>query len=162
MMIRLRNLEVPVAVGLLVLSAALGITGWNGHPSNGTEITGGQIQAPPILVTLFAECFDDYICSGTQGCGTYTQAQCDAGNLYEWEPTDSAFTTNCFNSSAFLAVCAQFAEGPQSAVCATATMQCKRVKVMGLDIEGNPVEAWDCKPIEVRKVSHSSRPCFNL
>ena len=52
-MIRFRDLEVPVAVGLLLLSAALGITGWNGQPSNGKEITGGQIGLPDLVFFSF-------------------------------------------------------------------------------------------------------------
>ena len=161
-MIRFRDLEVPVAVGLLVLSAFLGISGWNGQPSNGKEIIGGQIQAPPILITLYAECSDDGICYGTPGCGTYTQAECADDNLYEWQSTGSAIKTNCFDSSAYLAVCAQFAQGPQAAVCATSTMKCRRVKSIDLDEEGNEVETWSCKATQVDQVSYSSRPCFNI
>jgi|LakMenE18May11ns_1017448.scaffolds.fasta_scaffold9903669_1 hypothetical protein len=103
MTIRFRDLEVPVAVGLLVLSAFLGITGWNRQPSNGTEITGGQIVGPPVGVQVGSACEDEVYCMETRACtawnnptpGVNDPYNCEGENAYQWHGIEGSPDTNC-------------------------------------------------------------------
>ena len=165
MMIRFRDLEVPVAVGLLLLSAALGITGWNGQPSNGKDITGVQIGTPPVILEPFSECLQDRICLGTLACGTLRDDQC-AGE-YEWKPTDSDIQTNCFYTG-WIEWCAQPAQGPQVVTCARATKICKRFINVKVDLEtGIPWTTYSCDAVDVDPANpgvpelHYASPCIS-
>ena len=74
MMNRFRDLEVPVAVGVLLLSAFLGITGWKGQPSNGKEITGGQTVNVPIGPFIYEwqkACEEENNCTETKACAAW-------------------------------------------------------------------------------------------
>jgi len=128
-MIRFRDLEVPVAVGLLVLSAFLGITGWNRQPSNGTEITGGQIAGPPVGVQPGSDCKDEVYCIETRACAAWNMPMpgvddpysCDGGNAYQWHRIEGSPVTNCKpkdNSTCSSAV------ADQGAPCATSVWKC--------------------------------------
>ena len=163
MMIRFRDLEVPVAVGLLVLSAFLGITGWKGQPSNGKEITGGQIGGPPVTLVPSSECLEDGICFGTGPCGTHTDDMC--AGWYEWTSTGSDIQTNCFAAAWWL--CAIPAQGPQEVKCATATKRCKRFINVKVDHEtGIPWRTYSCDAVDVDpnnpglKEFHWAVPCI--
>jgi hypothetical protein len=145
MMIRFRDLEVPVAVGLLVLSAFLGITGWNRQPSNGTEITGGQIGVPPVFLVSSSECLEDGICSGTGPCGTHFDDLC--AGWYEWKSTGSEIQTNCFATAWWW--CAIPAQGPQAVICATATKKCKRFVDVKFDDDGTPHNVYSCGATDI-------------
>ena len=161
MMIRFRDLEVPVAVGLLLLSAALGITGWNGQPSNGKEITGGQIGFPDFVFFSFeSSCNEDPICLGTQGCGANRwQDECEEGT-YEWVPANNVPATNCFDAKNLWLFCAQFIGGPVDFVCATTIVKCEKNKYP-TTVNGVPKIIVRCEGVAITEEKvHKSRACF--
>jgi hypothetical protein len=135
MMIRFRDLEVPVAVGLLVLSAFLGITGWKGQPSNGKEITGGQTVNVPIGPYIYEwdkACEEENNCTETKACaawfapafnGDVRPDRCGSPNAYQWEPVPDAPTTNCKPSNN---VCYRYLnETYLPGICATSIWKCE-------------------------------------
>jgi hypothetical protein len=153
MMIRFRDLEVPVAVGLLVLSAFLGITGWNRQPSNGKEIIGGQtVNMPidPFVYELGKACEEENNCTETKACGAWNAPafpgdvrpdRCGSPNAYQWEPVQGAPTTNCKLSNQN--VCYRYLnETYLPGICATSTWKCKWEEEM---IGGQLVGI--CKPV---------------
>lgn len=161
-MIRFRDLEVPVAVGLLVLSAFLGITGWNRQPSNGKEITGGQIGLPDLVFFSFeSKCDEDPVCLGTQACGANRfQDQCEEGT-YEWVPVEDSPATNCFDATNQFLFCGQLIGGPVDFVCATTIVKCEKTEQRET-INGKVVTIVVCKPVRQTQEVYKSRPCFTF
>ena len=161
-MIRFRDLEVPVAVGLLVLSAFLGITGWNGQPSNGKEITGGQIGLPDLVFFSFeSKCNEDPICLGTLGCGANRwQDECEGA--YEWVPVPDVPATSCFDAKNLWLFCAQFIGGPVDFVCATTIVKCGKNEY-ATTVNGVPKIIVICEGVQLTEEKvHKSRPCFTV